>query len=521
MKYITKITSVLLLIFVGFACTDLDENLNSDFTSSFDPNNPGFGASENVNRPIPNDGLNAAYSPLLNGTANHFGYFSISEVPTDEVVITQKGGDWFDGGIWLNMHRHDFRPTQPALDVAWGQNFGGINQTNELLANANLDANQTAQLKVLRAYYYWRLMDMFGRVKIITTPGTDSPQVDRPEVFNFIVDEITDALPDLTPTAGYSRITTGAANALLARIYLNGEVYTRPYPYTPGTGTDYWQEAIDAADEVINSGLYDLGPQGDFDSVFGPANVESVEHILIVPFDEATGSGMNFAQMTLHYPSQLTFNLQQQPWNGYSSLEAFYNSYEDGDLRKDAFFIAGPQLDLNGNPILDVAFDQNDPDGAPVNYTPEINELAPNGSRQAGVRMGKFSHKLGQLPEMDNDYTLLRYGDVLLMKAEAVARLNDNWSHPTTLSLVNLVRERAEATPFTTLSAEEFLAERGREFFQESLRRTDLVRFDAWGDAWWEKSAHSDDYRNVMPIPLAQIQASDGADFPLTQHPDY
>lgn len=517
MKYLIKILSVLVLISAGFACTDLNESLNSDFTNRFDPNNPGFGESPNVNRPIPNDGMNAAFSRLLNGTANHGSYFAVSEIPTDEAVITQKGGDWFDGGIWLNMHRHDFRSTNPGLNGAWNDNYGGVNQANELLANGNLDDNQTAQLRVLRAYYYWRLMDMFGRIKIITDPGQDSPQVDRPEVFDFVVQEITESIPDLNQTAGYSRISSGAAYALLARIYLNGEVYTRPYPYTPGTGTEYWQEAIDAADEVIDSGQYDLA--GDFDDVFGPANVESVEHIFIAPFDEATGPGMNFAQMTLHYPSQLTYNLQQQPWNGYSTLEDFYKSYSDQDLRKEAFFIEGPQFDQDGNPILDVAFDEDDPDGAPVNYTPEINELAPNGSRQAGARLGKFSFKMGQLPDMDNDYTLLRYGDVLLMKAEAVARLNDNWSHPTTLLLVNQLRERADVDGYATLSEEEFLAERGREMFQESLRRTDLIRFDRWGDAWWEKSSHGTDYRNIMPIPEPQILAT--TDGSLTQHPDY
>lgn len=531
MKHLIKLLSVLLLVFAGVACTDLDENLNSDFTNTFDPNNPGFGASENVNRPIPNDGLNAAFSTLLNGTANHFTVFSVSEIPTDEIVITQKGGDWFDGGIWLNMHRHDFRETHPGLDGAWGTNYGGVSQINELLASANLDDNQTAQLRVLRAYYYWRLMDMFGRIKIITAPGTDSPQVDRPAVYDFVVAEINDALPDLNETAGYARISSGAAYALLSRLYLNAEVYNRPYPYTPGTGShapgtqnydDAMEAAIDAADEVIDSGIYDLGPQGDFDSVFGPANVESPEHIFIVPFDEATGAGMNFGQMTFHYPSQLTYDFQQQPWNGYSSLEAFYESYDDNDGRKDAFFVVGPQFDLNGNPILDVAFDAADPDGAPVNYTPEINELAPNASRQAGVRMGKFSHKIGQLPDMDNDYTLLRYAEVLMNKAEATARLNDdNWNDPETISLVNLIRERAGANLYNSgdMDAEEFLAERGREFFQEALRRTDMVRFDAWGDAWWEKSAHADDYKNIMPIPLPQINATqDGS---LTQHADY
>jgi len=285
------------------------------------------------------------------------------------------------------------------------------------------------------------------------------------------------------------------------------------------TGNSYYQDAIDAADMVINSGLYDLDPV--FANVFAPDNVDNIEHIYAIPFDEATGSGMNFAQMTPHYPSQLTYDLQQQPWNGYSSLEEFYNKFDDADVRKAASFIAGPQTDLNGNPILDVAFDKADPDGAEINYTPFINELFPNGSRQAGVRLGKYSFKIGQLPEMDNDYVLFRFGELLLVKAEAIARLNNNWNHPTTLDLVNNeIRDRAGLAPLASIDADVFLDVRAREVFQESLRRTDLIRFGAWGDAWWEKEAHSDAYKNVMPIPLDQINAADAA-FPLTQNPGY
>ena len=523
MKHLNKFL-ILALVCVGFSCTDLNESLNSDFTSSFDPNNPGYGESENVNQPVPSDGMNAAFSQLLGGTAGHNGYFSVAEIPTDQVVITQKGGDWFDGGIWLNMHRHDFRSTNPGLNNAWGANYGGVSQINQLLADGGLDANQRAQLRTLRAYFYWRLTDMFGRIKIITEPGVDSPQVDRPEVFDFIVSEMQAALPDLNESAGYSRISKGAANALLTRMYLNGEVYTRPYPYTPGTGTTYWQEAIDAADEVINSGQYELAQT--YDDAFGPANVGSSEHIFIVPFDEATGQGMNLAQMTLHYPSQLTYDLAEQPWNGYSSLEAFYNSFSDDDVRKEEFFVAGPQTDLDGNPILDVAFNpENEAETgdteslAAINYTPAINELAPNGARQAGVRLGKFSFKLGQQANMDNDYPLLRYGDVLLMKAEAVARRDNNWSNGTTLMLVNDIRERAGLEDVTSLTEEEFFAERGKEMFIESIRRTDMIRFERWGDAWWEKGAHSAPHLNIMPIPNPQILATE--DGSLTQHPDY
>lgn len=448
----------------------------------------------------------------------------MAEIPTDQVVITQKGGDWFDGGIWLNMHRHDFFSTNPGLNGAWANNYGGVSQINELLASGSLDANQRAQLRTLRAYFYWRLMDMFGRIKIVTEPGVDSPQVDRLEVFDFVVNEIQESLPDLNETAGYARISKGAANALLARLYLNGEVYTRPYPYVAGTGTTYWQEAIDATDEVINSGLYELADT--YDNAFGPANVGSIEHIFVVPFDESTGQGMNLAQMTLHYPSQLTYDLAEQPWNGYSSLEAFYDSFSDTDVRKDEFFIAGPQTDREGNPILDVAFNPDNEaaagdteSGAAINYTPQINELAPNGARQAGARLGKFSFKIGQQPNMDNDYPLLRYGDVLLMKAEAVARQSDNWSNGTTLLLVNQLRNRAGLDNVGSLTEEEFFVERGKEMFIESIRRTDMIRFNRWGDAWWEKPAHSTAYRNIMPIPEPQINAT--VDGSLTQHDDY
>jgi len=533
MKHLSKLL-LLALVCVGFSCTDLNESLNSDFTSNFDPNNPGYGESDNVNQPVPNDGLNAAFSSLLGGTATHGGYFSVTEIPTDEVVITQKGGDWFDGGIWLNMHRHDFRPTNPGLNGAWADNYGGISQINELLADGGLDANQTAQLRTLRAFFYWRLTDMFGRIKIVTEPGVDSPQVDRPAVFDFIVTEIEDSLPDLNASAGYARISKGAANALLARLYLNADVYNRPYPYAPGSGShapgtqnyqDAMQAAIDAADEVIDSGIYDLADS--YDDAFGPANVGSVEHIFVVPFDEATGQGMNLAQMTLHYPSQLTYDLAEQPWNGYSSLEAFYESYSDDDLRKENFFIAGPQTDLDGNPILDVAFNPDNEAAtgdteslAAINYTPAINELAPNGARQAGVRLGKFSFKIGQQQNMDNDFPLLRYGDVLLMKAEAVARQSNNWSNGTTLLLVNELRERAGLDDVGSLTEDEFFAERGKEMFMESIRRTDLIRFNRWGDAWWEKASHSTAYRNIMPIPDPQILATTGGE-PLTQHPDY
>jgi starch-binding outer membrane protein, SusD/RagB family len=523
MKELLKYTLVTVLLLFASACTDLDEQILGDFTKDFDPANPGVGIKNNVNKPTPNDGLSGAFSRLLNGSANHGSYFSVQEISSDEAVITQKGGDWFDGGEWLIMHRHQFASAGlGGINGAWTDTYGGIFQCNDLLAGG-LDEAGTAQIRMLRAYFYWRLLDLFGRVKIVTQPGVDSPQASRADVYNFVESEILAAIPDLPAgKAAYGRTNKAAAYAILSRLYLNAKVYKG----LPDHDVDDLDKAIAAADEVINSGTYNLA--ANYANLFAPDNAEdkgsdpagekvSDELIWIIPYDEATGTGMNFAQMTLHYPSQLTFRLAQQPWNGYSTLEEFYNSYEANDVRRAANFIVGPQVDINGSPILDLAFDKADPDGAEINYTPQINELAPNGSRQAGARLGKFSFKIGQNPDMDNDYPVVRYAEVLLNKAEALARKN-GFGDGTALTLVNEIRDRADATPLGALTEGVLLAERGRELFQEGLRRTDLIRFGAWGNAWWEKPAHSDAHKVLFPIPFQQIQAALGS---LTQNPGY
>ena len=514
MKKIWKLVSIVTVTLTVVACTDLNEELKGDFTSTFPTSQFG---SINVNKPTPNDGLGGAFNRVLNGTANHGSYFSVQEVSTDEAVITQKGGDWFDGGIWLRMHRHEFDPQIGGLDGAWGDSYGGITQCNQLLASTDPQVSTPAakaQLRFLRAYFYWRLLDVFGRVKITTQPLVDVPQSTRIQVYNFVESELLAAIPDLP--AGkqeYGRANEFGAHALLSRLYLNAKVYKGLANHDPAD----LDAAIAAADQVINSGLYSLDVE--YKDVFDPDNVEASEHIFVAPFDENTGGGMNFAQMTLHYPSQLTYDLRDQPWNGYSTLEEFYNSYEAADKRRTQNFIVGPQVDLQGNPILDLAFDPDDPDGAPINYTPQINQLAPSGSRQAGARLGKFNFKVGQIPDQDNDFPLLRLGEVLLNKAEALWRKNGGNSG---LAEINLLRDRADATPLGSLSEGIILAERGRELFQEALRRTDLIRFDAWSNAWWEKpNTAAKTHQILMPIPIEQINATAGTANPLTQNPGY
>jgi hypothetical protein len=383
-------------------------------------------------------------------------------------------------------------------------------------------------------------MDMYGRIKLPTQPEVDVKQSSRLEAFNFIESELLAALGvsavsasmDLSGSAlgtdkNAYRLNRFGVLGILAKLYLNAEVYS---------GTPRYQEAHDAADYIINNGGYTLCGVGckvknlgkrpavaedpdeleGFAAVFAPNNAGNPEHIWTVNYEAGVNDGFNLAMMALHYSSQITWNFDSQPWNGYSTLEAFYNSFDDTDARKKASFIAGKQLDYFGNTLLDYATDDGDPE---LNYTPAINEIFPDGLREAGARPGKFSYKQFGRASMDNDFTLLRLGQIYLIRAEAAARVGGGWDGAAALTDTNIIRARANATAYTAaqLTETEFLAERGREMFSEAVRRTDLIRFGAYGNAWWEKSTSTAN-KTIFPIPFDALQAANGT---LTQNPGY
>ena len=115
---------------------------------------------------------------------------------------------------------------------------------------------------------------------------------------------------------------------------------------------------------------------------------------------------------------------------------------------------------------------------------------------------------------MSNDFVIFRYSDVLLTRAEALWRLNNGDAEA--LALVNQVRSRANVDPFVVLTADNLLAERGREMFAEMTRRQDLIRFGKFNDAWWEKDVSTTTY-NLFPIPKAQRDVNPN----LSQNPGY
>ncbi len=495
------------------SCTDLDEKLYDTVTDdNFLKTEEEFISA-----------LGAAYTGLY-ALGNHGSYFSVQETSSDEAMIPTRGADWGDAHQWVNSHEHDFKPGDSNINNAWGFLYGGVATCNRLIAQFTTlkDAGKVTpaladkfigELRTLRALYYYWLLDTFGNVPLVTSfdvPSDYKPKTEtRLTIYNFVESELRDAVPALSKSndgTTYGRMNYWAGKTIQAKLYLNAEVYS---------GTARWAEAAAAAGEIISSGLFSLETSYRTNFVNNNGYPNSKEFILAVPFDEVFAQGQNIAQMTLHYGSQLTYNLKEQPWNGYCSLQDFYNLHDDADSRK-INFIVGPQFASDGvTPIIDGSVEAADPDGPQVNFTPEVNQIEPNALRQAGVRIGKYEFKSGASANLSNDMPLFRYADVLLTRAEALWRVNNGDAEA--LQLVNQVRDRSiKNAAFTSLNAQNLLDERGREMFYEGVRRQDEIRFGVYGNPT-EFMPGSAKTKEIWPIPGPQINVNPN----LVQNPGY
>jgi len=511
MKNIYKILLVAIMGMVWLpSCSDLEP----EFTDVI-PDTEYF-----VNEDAFISALGAAYTNLYS-ICNHAQLFSLQEVSSDEACVPHRGPDWEDGGQWLRTHRHDFFDGEGVFNNVWNWAYGGISNCNRVIQTFEeneSDPSLIAELKVLRAYYYLVLLDVFGNVPLITSfdvPEDFKPTtVSRSEVYDFVEKEITDnqdLLSKAVDVSTYARMNYYAAQAMLVQLYLNAEVYN---------GAPAYQKAVDACDEIIDSGLYSMEP--DYFNNFSINNEGSREFIFVIPYDAVNAPGFNLVQMTLHYESQKTFNTVEQPWNGYCSLADFYNSFEEDDIRINGdnsrdygVLLAGPQFAADGTRLVDGADAYyEDTDGREVTFNPELNELAPGAHRDGGARISKYEYESGSQQHMNNDFALYRYSEILMNKAEAMWRMNSGSQEA--LDLVNMIRTRAGVAPFASLTEDNLLAERGRELCFEAKRRTDLIRFDKWGDEWWEKGA-SEDFKKLMPIPADQLVLNTN----LQQNPGY
>jgi starch-binding outer membrane protein, SusD/RagB family len=559
LRLITVAMIALLVTTFNQSCTNLDEELYDSVT----PDNFFKTQEEFISA------LGAAYTAFRDFGSGDI--WKLHEIYTDEMVVPTRGQDWDDGGVLRRAHLHSYNQEDGFMNGGWNFGFGGVNTANRLIYQFQtlVESGQVdqaaadafiAELEAVRGFFYWQLVDTYGNVPLVTdfaNAEAAPPTKSRLEVYNWLVDNLETAVPKLSKAVDgttYARMNYYAGQALLAKLYLNAQVYS---------GTAQWDKAITACDEIINSGKYNL--ESNYFTNFNVNSSGSKEFIFAIPYDQVFFQGFNIAVQSLHYGSQYTYNLTTQPWNGYCAMEEFYNSYSDADLRKGDVgtldgpatkrgnFIAGYQYKSGGGLVTDDGYEVpqpnrqpvpllGDPDGAPLNFgnfgstQGQINELGPQAYRQSGVRIGKWEIALGSYPDnMSNDYAVFRYADVLLMKAEALWRKGNAAE---ALTLVNQIRTRAGVPALTSLDGPvsydmtgpsipggELFNEIGREMFAENHRRQDLIRWGLYDEVekWILPFYNAGDvvkkgsYLTIFPIHKDKLAANPN----LVQNPGY
>lgn len=454
--------------------------------------------------------------------------YRVLELSADQVVVQEKIQGWWGGNAFWQLMEHDWNADHGYISGTWDTFFETVGQTNALLSSlesSDLEVSgPIAELRALRAYAYFFLMDLFGNVPIFTEPKVDPlnlPQQNtRTEVFNFVVSELKAAAEDLPSKseAGsgyYGRMTKEAAWSLLSIVYLNAEVYT---------GTPMYAEAEEYADMVINSGSYSLLP--DFFDNFVADNQNNAEFIFGAVYtpEIAGGIGHPLVQKVLPGISGGLFGLPYTPQNGFATRPSIYNAYSDQDVRKEVFLGYGPLIDPRNGEVVMV--EKVIPDNNSALYRPGVSTEGPvpyeiipatgirNQPMNAGIKWIKWQIDPNtQGGNAGNDIAFIRYADILLIKAEAMARQGNLEGAK---EYVNMVRTRSNAEPLGSITLEDILEERNRELAFEMTRRRDLIRFGEFTEPWLWKEA-SEPFRTLYPIPQRALNANSN----LEQNPGY
>lgn len=429
------------------------------------------------------------------------GWYDMVSMSSDEQVIPHRNtGDWqLD---FARLYKHEWLPTDLIINNTWNWLYSSIFSANlavEQLESSNADIEKIAEARVVRAFFYYLLMDAFGNVPFYTENSVtvdQLPQVEREELYAFIVEELTTNVPHLHTTKGgtfYGRFNRWAGYGLLAKVYLNAQVYT---------GQPQWEKALEAI-ENLEQGGFSLHPGGE--SASSPLGYQYYELFGdVLPGDEtilamyATANIVSrniYTIRSLSGPHAMAL-FGYSGWNGTIVPNAYYELYEDGDIRK-AQFAVGQQ-----------------PGG--VEYAPEVSNLDnPGADPFAGVRNMKFY----PVDPMDgggasNDFPIFRYADFMLMKAEVLVRLG---RAAEAKPLVDAIRQRAGVEPLAAAPGlEDIYLERSLELNWEGHRRQDMIRFGTFLDPNKFRGA-SPEFRTLFPIPTGALDANPN----LVQNPGY
>lgn len=466
-------------------------------------------------------------------------HFQDVEFVTDEACVPVLYGYVDQGGQWIRFHQHTWSAQDPWILAEWQDLYQAIGYCNNFITNIkNVDVSSfnlpvskeqmIAEIRMVRALHYWWALSEFGNIPVVDSVGTPNPTNNTPaEAFAFIEKEIKESIPDLSEKNDdnwYGHFTKTAAYTLLAKLYLNAQAIM---------GEDHYQDCIDACDYVINSSKYSLDE--NWNDPFLVHNEFSNENIYVVPFDANNAQNFNFIEQNIHENIIVYNHGSDYGWRKISTQESFFDLFSKKDKRINQW-VYGPQtyIDEDGNeqpvPSWETDYSTDPPDIDPLIIDPHIEDFQDANDKE-GVMNIKYEIEDGLnygsngYVDMNNDMVVFRYADILMMKAECLMRLSGNAATPEAVELVNQVRQRSFSAAdwskakytTSTLTMDELLNERGREFAYEMFRREDLIRFGKFGDAWWEKEQDADKHYEIFPIPQTVLTANPA----LKQNPGY
>ena len=473
------------------------------------------------------------------------GIYDYNTLTTDEAMIPIRGGDWYDGGLWNAMYQHRWSADDQSLYDTWKYLYKVIvlaNKSLDIISNksALLSAAQQeeyrAEIRAIRAMFYYYAMDMFGRVPLVLSSAEQlhsslfQGQTDRSSIFQFVFQELQQVLPSLPDQHSnkegkyYGRITQPVVNFLLAKLALNAEIYmyddwTQGYASRPkgsdihfsvpasdaslrnGDKVDFrklnaWETCIYYCDKLAEEG-YALESDDSFN--FSTHNETSKENIFTIPMDKNIYTNQfHYLFRSYHYThgGALGWGSENGTCATISTMKANYYGEADEDARCKMNFVAG-EVKVDGHELL---MDN----GKPLEYQPfEVAQNLTNSKfvKTAGARMAKYevdrtSYMDGKL--QSNDIVLFRYADALLMKAEAKVRNGENGDEE-----LNRIRARV-GMPYRKATLDNILEERLLELVWEGWRRQDLIRFGKFTGAYDLRTplqGESSGYTTVFPIP--------------------
>jgi hypothetical protein len=512
------IPAAALIMAVGFSSctkdldvTPIDPNLNTEIQPEQLFNkcyaNIAVAGNGGANGDCDVDGIDGGTSGYVRQLWN------AQELTSDEAIC-----GWGDEGI-SSFCYNTYDASHPMLRGFYYRLYTGISFCNQYLQDfEGHNATMTAEVRFIRALNYFYLMDGWGNIPFVTTISSEMPvQYSRANIFNWIESELLEVESQLSEAkakkssdAGYGRVDKAAAWLLLARMYLNAEVYT---------GTAQWAKAAEYAKKVMDSS-YKLNTTGvdewsAYQMLFmgdnGETNAayEAVFPILQDGVRTTSWGTTLFMLASTHDADMADTNGTTEAWGGNRArpqlIQKFFPNNDAPEAAPaDVVVAAGDDraiFDTRGRTL-----DNEDPSTFKSGYAV---------AKYTNLTSSGDATKSGQFP--DADFFLMRVAEAYLTFAEAQARLNGGATNAEGAAAINALRVRANASTQSNYSLNEICDEWCREFYFEGRRRMDLVRFGKFGGSsdyvWqWKGGSYNgrnfEAYRNLFAIPSTDMNTN-------------